>query len=582
MNRKKETKVQILRVANPNEYEYRFSTLLEDASEVINIPNFQRGYVWDFQGNIKVMIDDLKTLNDDDRNDYFSGNIILTQTLAKPIKSKLIDGQQRLTTLLTISIISKIVIAEIENLKTIDTKNYFVKANGNKYDKVERPNFMLKKFFELATNNVNELIEKWIKNNDDDEKGNLVEIYKYLSLVITSENKEFWLKEVYTKIVFSRVLISNDISSEVFENINHKSKPLTTFELIRNKLFMLKDKYDTRNTDDQDGEVAKIIEDFEKVSNFLIESNKKNDIDSAVRIIFMYLDKDINDNRAGYLDAWKANDTSYNYQLINNLLSTYSEDEIISVIKSSANKFVKHLEKLKTYKSKASKTNFWKNQILLLIDINPALNLMIVDFENESDYKNLYYYFISRVVRRRLTKSKENLWTTSLEIFRTDMKDIKNSNSNLFVKDSDFRSKFVNDWNNAYSLPEVTKTILSIYEKNKKKSILDVLQSRIFSKELTIEHIFPNGNNGSALETYVKDFGEGKVYKNFIGNLALLEKGINSSSGKDNFIRTKVKYKKSSFYISGEFEKTNKYTYEVFKQRCNDIYESFEKEFSKN
>jgi len=75
---------------------------LFDGSETYTVPIYQRNYAWQVE-QIEQLIRDIQDANDDGRESYFIGNLIVTERVEDRDEKKrdfeVVDGQQRLTTL---------------------------------------------------------------------------------------------------------------------------------------------------------------------------------------------------------------------------------------------------------------------------------------------------------------------------------------------------------------------------------------------------------------------------------------------------------------------------------------------------
>src|SRR3954447_3640907 len=72
--------------------------LFDDVDAKYTIPIYQRNYAWDAE-QIEQLISDVHDAMSDGDDNYFLGNLIVTERDSKAIDYEVIDGQQRLTTL---------------------------------------------------------------------------------------------------------------------------------------------------------------------------------------------------------------------------------------------------------------------------------------------------------------------------------------------------------------------------------------------------------------------------------------------------------------------------------------------------
>ena len=76
--------------------EFTYIEKLLNDKVIYTIPKYQRKYVWD-KVNIIQLLDDIDDSSATDSESHFLGNLVLTKE--KDSEYKIIDGQQRMTTL---------------------------------------------------------------------------------------------------------------------------------------------------------------------------------------------------------------------------------------------------------------------------------------------------------------------------------------------------------------------------------------------------------------------------------------------------------------------------------------------------
>jgi len=215
--------------------------ILEGTKQYI-VPLFQRTYSWG-KNEWGTLWDDLISLYEmDNPRPHFIGSIVNMPTTSIPegvSKYMLIDGQQRLTTLLLILILlrdkalekgDEDFASEINNTLVV---NPYKKEND--YFKL-MPTQVDRKVFQrlVKYNGSNSEIKK--KNNQ------LTQAYTFFEKKLRQvKNSDFnGLKKIITNYfsVVSIVLDPDDNPHLVFESLNSKGRPLTHADLIRNYFFM--------------------------------------------------------------------------------------------------------------------------------------------------------------------------------------------------------------------------------------------------------------------------------------------------------------------------------------------------------
>ena len=83
------------------------------------IPAYQRPYSWEYDECFTLYSDIMEAFNDKESNeDYFIGNIVIAKSSTIKDKLEVIDGQQRLTTLLLLIKVLSIFAPEHKGLKS--------------------------------------------------------------------------------------------------------------------------------------------------------------------------------------------------------------------------------------------------------------------------------------------------------------------------------------------------------------------------------------------------------------------------------------------------------------------------------
>lgn len=201
------------------------------------IPDYQRGYAWDDKQIEELLKDVEHLLLDATAVRHFTGTLVLSQVLNKPNHYNIVDGQQRLTTLVTflkcITSFSNKSVKEILNLKyikrgdignesyvfklNVDTCKFFEKvilADGN----LENAPITLESHERLF--NARNKIHKWLS----DKITSGIDIEKILDVL---EDRLGFL--VYSPIEDAETGI-------MFEVINNRGKQLSELEKVKNYL----------------------------------------------------------------------------------------------------------------------------------------------------------------------------------------------------------------------------------------------------------------------------------------------------------------------------------------------------------
>ena len=193
-----------------------------DSGVSIEVPFFQRSYVWTIE-EWKKFLTDMDDLCNQDKP-YFLGAIILKNLTKEGKKKSIVDGQQRLTTLL--------VLLKILSLKEAELTFEFLSRFRNKKGKEKEIKFKHSYYDREAFEKVF-LLEKL-----DDLVGDnrIIEAYQYFKANADSYNLDYDL--IVENICFAEIVMAaNEDEQQIFETINSVGRKLTTGELLKNYIF---------------------------------------------------------------------------------------------------------------------------------------------------------------------------------------------------------------------------------------------------------------------------------------------------------------------------------------------------------
>lgn len=215
----------------------------------VQIPFFQRGYVWN-RNNWEDMLTDLLEFN----KSHFLGSLILKQQSAitgEPKKVLVIDGQQRLTTL---SILLKVIYDLFDEETKKNTcnellkylfykryatdKKYIIKINHSRIDSL---------YFKRVIGEVNDGVISNFPINEisriDEKQNRILQCYKFFfdSLKTEPDEKKNMLfnhlLNSENKIIVLIDLSEHDNEQSIFDTINSAGIRLSGTDIVKNALF---------------------------------------------------------------------------------------------------------------------------------------------------------------------------------------------------------------------------------------------------------------------------------------------------------------------------------------------------------
>lgn len=577
-----------------------FQFIFGAKKKIFTIPIYQRGYDWG-EENIDNLCNDILNRSIDKHSHYFGVIAVKKEKNEydeKAINVKLLDGQQRITSILILIMAIKSYISEefgkdeIEKFKMFSNIDHYICKNSfnSLGDIIKNPG---------CTDESNiEFLNILCGSNNINSNGSYLKNFKYIKRFLKSKlsnNKDDLLNFVASLeerimvaiIDFAPECISSKKELEVFENLNSKGKSLACVDLIKNYLFNLCDN-DTLEKHERD-----IVDLFNSNIFSSFDNNAKKLKTFFEHFIMYFLGKEIKDkNEITIFKKFKDvinNILEYELDLIEikekKGLNLISFEKVIKFISKYISKYRGLEENIPSY--------FEEFKIKpLILSIHPAkksplhfVSFLIMDLFGENkkfsskeknEISQLYILAIEFLTMNALFKSQgdssiKRIICLSMHETRKKfyisrdclrMKDIL-----IFVQNSFKSNNKINldSFREQLETKKIEKgwyvsTSLILMEYHKSNYLVNNSSNMEF-KSITLEHILPqdisewkddiikwniefiNDISSINLDTYNSN------YLNMIGNFLVLDKVKNSSIKNKNFLNKLDKYNKSNISI---------------------------------
>ena len=510
--------------------ETKLQDIIEGTKQYV-VPLFQRSYSWD-KKEWNALWDDLVELSEmETPRTHFIGSIVSVPTVSVPegvSKFLLIDGQQRLTTILILLTLLKDSANENGDSKFAnEIKNTLLvnqyKENLDYYKLL--PTQVDRDDFQNLINN---------KGLNEHSQINLAYLFfkrKLARFQIDNSN----LKKIITNYlsIVSIVLDKDDNPHLVFESLNAKGKPLTPADLIRNYFFMRIHIDEQQNVYDElwnpmENKLGNNLTEF--IRHYLMRKGlavKQTDVyyslkeniqpDNAIEYLrdlstfSSYYEKLINpqleknDYIKKYLDRLNRIEVTTAYPLLLNLYSKLNKNDI------SENDFIKLVEIIENYLIRRFVCGYATNQL------NKIFQQVIKQLDER--YSNNYVEGLKTILQKK-----------------------------GYPRNSEFIKRIMD-----------SKLYGAGDRKTKTKLILESIEEHFGHKEqvpfqdLTIEHIMPQ-NLSDWWKSYYGDMWaiHQELYVHTIGNLTLT--AYNSELSNSDFYTKKKAYANSHLGLNKYFE----------------------------
>ncbi len=537
------------------------SKLLRLSETVFNIPVFQRNYDWDTD-NCQQLFSDLETIASVKR-DHFIGNIVYVSTgTATDQNYNIIDGQQRITSvLLFLKAIHDL--TDDATIKKQIRKGYLLSSDDEdeikvKLKQVESDSYIFEKL----------ILHREFREEDftDVEKNsNIYKNYSFFKNCITESPVA--ISDLYgavSQLEIIDVLLTNEDPQEVFESMNSTGKNLTNTDLLRNYLLMalprstqerLYKKYWARI---QKNVGANLMEQY--MVHYLIMKRKsdsinlhhrsskinKNNLYDSYKLFFTPNDKKDNGTEKLLSDMYRY--SSVYRRIVNN-----------GEIKSALDKAIYEL----IYELNADQAAIF---LLYLLDFQEQHNI------SEGEMFEAVQACISYVFRLKMFKGSVSSQFFALAIQYFDRSDETSTfvnrvwkaltcgqGSYRFPRDREFQSAFETKDMYLEFKPPFIKYILYKFERCRTKEVVD-------PENATIEHIMPRDTK--QWMNYLISISDNSYpeFMHKIGNLTLTK--LNAEMSNDKFEKKKLIYKTSNYMITRELAALDCWNSQTIRKRC--------------
>ena len=523
-------------------------------SREYQIPMFQREYSWE-QEQCETLWDDLIDFhNENDKKDkYFLGNIVV-HPIDENEKFSVIDGQQRLTTLLLL------IRALFDNAGTVKALEECLKTKDKLSSELTNNIRLNSDVIENDKKNLEQII---LQGHCDDKNSRLYINYDMFKNKIsdwkqgkTSDELNKLILTFLDNVVLLPILCeTEDDALNIFETINNRGLSLSDADIFKSKLY------------------AGI--DSSKRGEFIDEWNDLDDQEDLFRILMYICRAQENDiSREKGLRSYFSSKTGRLQNTGNVMASLKKINAIIDTKTGIYNDSLWNI--LESYPNQ-----YWRYPLYVFLHkylIWKKDGELFLPEEHYEEYKKLVmlttaYYFIKGVVYNSVSTVKDTTFKVCAKIEHCD---------NYL---SEYMENMCNDLKIFYNKLESADLgrckrgiILLSGFLNESQSVED-FYDLILNSNIEIEHILPRkwSDNNDWDEQKAKEVME------TLGNLAPFEKKLNISASNEFFKKKKKAYKESKFADIKDLSKLDKWDYNEVKLREKNIIsriKSFIKEVS--
>ncbi|SMC60608.1 DUF262 domain-containing protein [Pedobacter nyackensis] len=527
------------------------------------VPDYQREYVWKPDDQVEQFIIDIDNEfepNSKDQKSYFIGSIII---VANKGKFDVIDGQQRLTTIILSlcafrDLLKPLELGPVEKkyLQTIEEllSDFDISTNESKlrlelqYE--ESKDFLTKliqdgKYEDEMTSSIKKMQFAYQRLKDH------FEIYLNNGMQSFINFAQYFLTKIELVLIESENLSS---ALKIFETINQRGSGLNAMDLVKNLLFSK-----ASETDFQ-----KIKDTWKGITMNLQNCNEDN---SPLRFLRYFIMSRYNDSviREDDIYKWfisKEGKDSTNYEKdplsfakeLNKISKRYSDLVIATELVSDGGSYPKvtSIGFVNKYKS--------RQHLIMLLALDITFGVSEIEYLAEQIES---FFFYSNVLGIE-AKSNEGLFAQWARKIRQEksISGVQNVIENTMVpyiknKIGEFKSAFLNIRHYAFNPLYRQRYILGKIENTVLYKSGMPTKGQNFYNDLQIEHVLPQTpKDGILPDDYLDhDSYYNSVYK--LGNVILLESTINQAVNNFNDMKGDWFEKKQTEYAKSNVTSTN-------------------------
>lgn len=526
-------------------------------SDLIQIPIYQRQYSWT-QKHCKKLLRDIERVGSNDKyKTHFMGSIVYLQKssglVGEPYISEIIDGQQRVTTVILLFLalykhINNINNPDIEIIKPkMINQNYLIFTDdlGNEHIKLQ---------LQKGDKEVYDALTLDIDNSQYDSS-NVKQNFKFFYNFIKnySGDKNLLYKGVTKLTIVQMKLDADDDAQLIFESLNSTGLKLTEADLVRNFVLMglksdIQNRYYNNFWSPIHEAVGEQITDFIRdylifkigklvslndiYEEFKLYANSFSDIEDLLKELLIF---------AKYYETILKNtnkdkEIKGHIEGINNMGMTTSYPLLLKIFEDFANDVID------------------KKQVVDAISIIESFTIRrIICSLPAASFPGIFLSVIKAIDEKNYLKSIEKAF-----VFKTG--------SARFPNDEEVKAKMV--FKDIYNTASGTrKYILNSLEDYNVKNKIDI-------NNYSIEHIMPQKLTTEWITSLGEDSAEDihSKYLHTIGNLTLVAYNVNSALSNKSFIEKrnmKDGFKDIKLFLNQSIKELNIWNEEEIIKRAN-------------
>jgi uncharacterized protein with ParB-like and HNH nuclease domain len=540
---------------------WKISKVFSSGGEIHYVmPHFQRQYSWgktEWEVLLKDAIAIYEEYDPEKETEHFIGSLVVINdgTRGTITAFKLVDGQQRLTTLSLLFLVLRDLVTAIDPKLANKINKFVVNSDEEREEEV---------YFKLLPTNKYGDRQAYqtilLKENPQQTESRIPKAYDYFYHEIESTFKEgeldigrfFTVLQNSFQVVFIE-LTKNESPYHIFESLNAKGKPLTQPDLVRNYMAMM------LPTSQQETAFTK----WEKIEKLLQEDRKvgKSGMGELTAFIRHYL----------AMETRNLCTESHIYARFRDYCKKLDDKQFVREI-ANLLKFAEYYNKLLRPENEVNPDIKTALIRLNTFDISTAYPFLLtlyneyksqqINFEEfRESLKSLENYVVRRYICGKPTNYLSKMFTSIWK----DVTAIKDEDESVTLPEALQKVLIAKQYPNDN---DVRQSIHShrLYDKNNPQKICLVIDSinrhlskgtggfTVLDKNETIEHILPqNPSKDWEIELGDKFKQIYREYLHTLGNLTLVTSEWNSQLSNSAFLMKKQKLAEHALRINSDY-----------------------------
>jgi len=522
------------------------------------VPDYQREYVWKADDQVEQFIVDIENEYEpliSNQRGYFIGSIII---VANHNKYDVIDGQQRLTTIM----LALCALRDLLRKQTLDTKqNKYLKSIEELLTDFDIETDVEQLRLELQYEESKDFLEKLINSQQyEDHKTSSIkrmqEAYDKLKIhfeQILSESLDNLID--YVRYFLSKVELviieSENLSSalKIFETINQRGAGLNAMDLVKNLLFSQANTSDFEKIKDIWKEIMSNLQECREDSSplrflrYFIIARYHNGVIREDELYKWFISAE-----GEKLLQYKTNPLMLAKDL-KVMSKRYSDLVIATELVNDGGNYpnVTNIGYVNKYRS--------RQHLILLLALNQNASTEVIEYLAKQ-LESLFFYTITLGIQAKYNEANFTKWAIKLR-GKSTIAEIANVTENEivpYVKErlEDFKNRFKTIVHYNYSPLYRERYILGKLENTVRRLCNIPVHGNNFIGGLQIEHILPQTPKNGILSDNFVDLSDYNNYVYRLGNTTLLEGMINQAVNKFNDLNSDWFQKKQLEYSNSD------------------------------